>query len=117
MTEPTLRDIHNHLDGLAVDGGRYAIMCARTGEHPVPISGLRFVNRETAARAARIAQHYRARLRRYDSRLPYHDLIVCEDAVSVHGSADRVETDWHREFWTVAVRELARFRVICEGKQ
>lgn len=78
MTERTLRAIRTHLDTLAVAVGRYAIVCARTGERPVPISGLQFPDRDTAARAARLAQHYRHRLRQSDPRLPYHDLIVHE---------------------------------------
>jgi hypothetical protein len=114
MTEPTLRDIRTHLDALAVDVGRYVVVCARTGEHPVPIAGLRFTDRETATRAARIAQHYRSRLRRYDPRVPYHDLIVCEDAACTRDWADRAATDWHRRFWQVADRELARFRGVGE---
>lgn len=93
MTEHTLQDIRTHLDTLAVAIGRYAIVCARTGEHPVPISGLRFPDRETAARAARIAQRYRSRLRQYDPRLPYHDLIVHDITACLANRATRMKTD------------------------
>ena len=110
MTGPTLHTIRTTLDALAVDGGRYCIVCARTGEHPVPVAGLRFGDRSTAARAARIARRYRARLRQYDPRVSVHDLIVCEDIAGVRGRADRELTDWHRRFWAVADRELARLR-------
>lgn len=114
MTGPTLHTIRASLDALAVDGGRYCIVCARTGEHPVPVAGLRFGDRATAARAARVAQRYRARLRRYDPRAAVHDLIVCEDIAGVRGQTDNGRGEWHRRFWAVADRELARLRATAE---
>lgn len=91
-SEPTLQEIRARIDARAVDLGRYTIVCARTSKHPVPVSGLRFPDRETAARAVRSAQHYRARLRRYDPQLPYHDLIVCEGST---GSGQSSTTNSH----------------------
>lgn len=117
-SEPTLRDIRAQIDAQAVDIGRYTIVCARTGAHPVPVSGLQFPDRKTATRAARAAQHYRAQLRRYDPRMIYHDLIVCEGIACIRGRTDRTETDpnWQHRFWAVADRELARFRATCENE-
>lgn len=119
MTELTLRDIRAKIDALAADIGRYTIVCARTGEHPMPIAGLRFPDRETATRAARAAQHYRAQLRQYDPRVAYHDLIICEGSARVRGPTHRpgADRDWQGRFWTVADRELARLRATCEDEQ
>lgn len=113
-----LRDIRAQIDALAVDVGQYTIVCARTGEHPVPVSGLHFPDRESATRAARAAQHYRARLRRYDPRMAYHDLIVCEGMATVRGRTDHTEAEpnWQQRFWAAADRELTRFRATCEGE-
>lgn len=118
MTEPTLRDIHAKIDALSVDIGQYIIVCARTGEHPVPITGLQFPDRKAATQAARAAQYYRARLRQYDSRMAYHDLIVSENLATVRDcTADReVDSNWQNHFWTVADRELARLRATREGE-
>jgi len=112
--EPTLRSLHDRLDALAVGDGRYIVMCARSGDRPVPVDELRFANRETAVEAARLAHRYRALLRRYDRRLSRHTLVVCEDT----GSGDRegiAGAEWHRRFWTIADRELDRFRAVCGG--
>ncbi|EMA44895.1 DUF7552 domain-containing protein [Halococcus saccharolyticus] len=115
MTGSTLHTIRATLDALATDGGRYCVVCARTGEHPVPVAGLRFDDRATAARAARVARRYRARLRRYDPRVAIHDLIVCEDVAGVRGRPDHGGAEWHRQLWAVADRELARLRATAEG--
>ena len=117
MTESTLDDIRDRIDALAVDVGRYTIVCARTGAHPVPVAGLHFPDREAATRAARAAQCYRDRLRRYDPRTVYHDLIVCEGFANVRGRTDHAETDsnWEQRFWALADRELAHLRATPEG--
>lgn len=48
----------------------------------MPVSGLRFADRATAASAVRVAEAYRTHLRRYDPRLPVHDLVVHEAAAT-----------------------------------
>jgi hypothetical protein len=79
MVGPTLIDIRQHIEGLAARGGRYYVVCGRTGDRPVPAAGNRFPDRGTARAAARSTEQYRSALRRYDPRLPYYDLIVCEE--------------------------------------
>ncbi|WP_089769514.1 DUF7552 domain-containing protein [Halobellus clavatus] len=64
---------------LATDAGEYTVVCARTGVQPVPVVGHRFPDRETAERAARAAEEYRAARRRDDHRLRRHDLIATDD--------------------------------------
>ena len=115
MTEPTLGYVRAQIDALAVDVGRYAIMCARTGEHPVPIGGLRFPDRETATRAARVAQYYRKRLRRYDSHVACHDLIVYQDVTGVRRRKEHTksEPNWYRRFRTDADYGVVRSRAMC----
>lgn len=80
MVGTTLTEIREHIDGLARDDGDYYLVCGRTGDRPVPAEGLRFEGRSPARAAARAAEQYRAALRRYDPRVPYYDLIVCQDA-------------------------------------
>lgn len=73
-----LVELRERIKALASEDGEYAIVCGRTGERPVPAAGRRFDSRTRARRAARATEQYRATLRRYDPRLPYYDLIVCE---------------------------------------
>lgn len=78
MVGTTLVELRAHVEALASSGGAYYVACGRTGERPIPVAGKRFPDRATAARAARTTARYRRALRRYDPRLPYYDLIVCE---------------------------------------
>ncbi|WP_424004518.1 DUF7551 domain-containing protein [Haloarcula salina] len=78
MVGRTLADIRARLSELSVAVGPYRVVSARTGTPPLPVSGMQFPDRETAAEAASVATAYRSALRRYDPRLPVHDLIVCE---------------------------------------
>ena len=64
------------LEELAVSGGEYLVVCARTGTSPVPVAGKRFPDHETAVEAARVAAAYRTALRGYDDRAPVYDLVV-----------------------------------------
>ncbi|WP_435066772.1 DUF7551 domain-containing protein [Haloplanus sp. C73] len=80
MRSPTLAELREHIERLGSPGGPYYLACGRTGERPVPAVGMRFGNRTTARAAARAVEEYRATLRRYDSRFPYYDVIVREDA-------------------------------------
>jgi hypothetical protein len=82
MVGRTLREIRRHVEQLAADDGSYYVVCGRTGDRPVPVAGKRFEGRAVAQAALRAAEQYRAALRRYDPNLPYHDLIVCEDATT-----------------------------------
>jgi len=80
MVGPTLIEIREHIERLAAQDGQYCVVCARTGERPVPAAGNRFPDRATARAAARATEQYRSALRRYDPKVPYYDLIVCEEA-------------------------------------
>jgi hypothetical protein len=92
MVGTTLVDLREHVEALASADGEYYVVCGRTGDRPIPISGLRFDRRATARSAARAAEQYRTALRRYDPQVPYYDLIVCQDAGRVH-SAQRAQRD------------------------
>lgn len=75
----TLHRLREHVETLAVGDGSYYVVCARTGQRPVPVAGRRFPDRSTARSAARAATLYRAPLRSYDPRTPHYDLVVCEE--------------------------------------
>jgi len=79
MIGTTLGDIRSHIESLATDEGRYYLVCGRTRDRPVPADELYFDSREVARLAARATEQYRATLRRYDPRLPYYDVIICEE--------------------------------------
>ncbi|WP_435360179.1 DUF7552 domain-containing protein [Haloarchaeobius sp. DFWS5] len=79
-----LTDLRAHLQTLHAPGGPYHVICAKTGSSPVPVDGLQFDDRRTAAEAARAAASYRGKLREYDSAVAYCDLVVCERDVAVH---------------------------------
>ncbi|WP_251342994.1 DUF7552 domain-containing protein [Haloplanus halophilus] len=72
-----LRETRCRIEALA-EGGRYRVASARTGEEPVPVVGLRYPDRETAARAARLTRAYRAALRRWDPALAWVEPVVHE---------------------------------------
>ncbi|WP_208288412.1 hypothetical protein [Halobacterium sp. R2-5] len=78
-----LRTMRERLDALATEGGRFYVACARTGERPFPVGGLRFADRETATDAAGLARTYRETLERYDPRAPHYDLVVHERTAPV----------------------------------
>ncbi|EMA46415.1 hypothetical protein C448_06528 [Halococcus morrhuae DSM 1307] len=95
MIGTTLGDIRDHIESLASDDGEYTLVCSRYGDRPVPAAELRFPNRATARAAAQAAEQYRAALRRYDPRLPYHDVIVQQNAPRYDGGgpSDRRSSD------------------------
>jgi hypothetical protein len=78
MVGDDLAAIRGRLEGLATDGGQFVVACARTGERPFPVAGLRFPDRETAAGALDLAVSYRETLARYDPLTPRYDLVVHE---------------------------------------
>ncbi|SFF99538.1 hypothetical protein SAMN04488063_1069 [Halopelagius inordinatus] len=78
MVGGTLRDIREHVETLSSEGGRFAVVCGRTGREPVPAAGVRFDDRETAAEAAEASSEYRSVLRRYDPQVQYLDPLVHE---------------------------------------
>ncbi|EMA31326.1 DUF7551 domain-containing protein [Halobiforma nitratireducens] len=78
MVGTTLGDIRRYLESLSSETGRYHLVCARTGEQPVPAVGLVFDDRPTARAAVRATEQYRAALRRYDPSLPAYDVIARE---------------------------------------
>jgi hypothetical protein len=82
VDQPTLRDLRARIERLAAPAGHYRLVCARTGECPVPAAGNRFETRAAAVRAARTTHRYRERLRSYDPRVRFHDLIVCQEPES-----------------------------------
>jgi hypothetical protein len=86
MVGTTLVEIREHVEALAAADGEFLVRCGRTGDRPVPVSGLRFEGRATARNAVRAARQYRTALRRYDPRVPYCDLIVCQAGPVVPGS-------------------------------
>ncbi|WP_126664147.1 DUF7551 domain-containing protein [Haloterrigena salifodinae] len=79
MVGTTLREIRHEIERLASDDGDYYVVCARSGERPVPVAGQRFATRTAAADAARATEQYRAALRQYDPQLPYYDPIVRQE--------------------------------------
>lgn len=78
MIGATLVDIRHHVESLASDTGTYYLRCGRTGERPVPATGLSFEDRPVARAAARGTEQYRAVLRQYDPQLPDYDVIACQ---------------------------------------
>ncbi|MGQ3412733.1 DUF7551 domain-containing protein [Natrinema sp. LN54] len=89
MVGTTLREIRHHIEQLASDDGSYYVVCARSGERPVPVAGQRFATRTDAADAARATEQYRAALRRYDPQLPYYDPVACQERpADADGDAD-----------------------------
>jgi hypothetical protein len=82
MVGTTLGDIRDHIESLASETGEYYLVCARYGDRPVPAADLRFDSRQTARAAARATEKYRTALRRYDSQVPYYDVIVCQETTS-----------------------------------
>ncbi|WP_276270867.1 DUF7551 domain-containing protein [Haloarcula litorea] len=87
MIGTTLGDIRDHIESLATRDGEYYLVCGRSGDRPVPAAGLRFDSRATARAAARATEQYRATLRRYDPRLPYYDVVVCQADDAAPGRA------------------------------
>jgi hypothetical protein len=80
MTDATLRSLRQRIESLA-GGGRFRVVCARTGTEPTPAVGLRFPSRRAAADAARLTGRYRATLRRWDPALAWCDPIAHEAGV------------------------------------
>jgi len=59
----------NRLEGLASTDGTFVVACARTGEQPFPVGGLRFPDRETAADALSPLRHAERQLEMAELRL------------------------------------------------
>lgn len=78
MHADTLRDIRRRIERRSTESGRYRIACARTGDSPVPVTGLRFPSRDTACEAVQDARLYRSRLRSLELQTRWYDLIVHE---------------------------------------
>ena len=91
MTRESLIEIRREIEEIADDAGPYVVRCGRTGERPVPVADRRFATRAAAERGVRLTSIYRARLRRYDPRTPFHDPIVCERPED--GPSDRRRDD------------------------
>jgi hypothetical protein len=83
-----LRETRCRIESLA-DGGPFRVLSARTGGPPVPVAGLRFPDRETAAVAARLTRAYRAALREWDPTLALADPVVhdCRPASTADDAA------------------------------
>jgi hypothetical protein len=110
MVGTTLVEIRDHVEALASDDGAYVVHCARTGERPVPTVGARFETRPVAERAAAAAAQYRTALRRYDPRLPHHDLVVSRTAPpdGSTGSEAGAKASRERESATATTRTTPR---------
>jgi hypothetical protein len=100
MIGTTLTELRDRIESLASDAGNYYLVCARTGDRPVPAEHLYFDGRRTARTAARATEQYRETLRRYDPQMPYYDVIVCED----HGTElpDRASPLRAEQSWTLS---------------
>ncbi|THE65760.1 hypothetical protein D8Y22_06225 [Salinadaptatus halalkaliphilus] len=78
MVGTTLGDIRQYIESLSSESGRYRLVCARTGDRPVPASGLEFESRGAARAAAQATEQYRATLRQYDPQVPYYEIVVSQ---------------------------------------
>jgi hypothetical protein len=76
-TRRGLCETRRRIEALA-GGGRFYVASADTGTEPVPVVGLRFPDRESAATAARLTAAYRATLRRWDPATAPTDPVVRE---------------------------------------
>jgi hypothetical protein len=101
VTDLTLAEMREYIDDLASDDGPYYVACGRTGHRPVPVAGKRFDERPTARSVARVAERYRAALRRYDPQVANYDLIVRQDAPPVVPGETDAEEPEHRS-WTLS---------------
>lgn len=78
MWREPLSAIRSRIKQLATTDGEYVVVCGRTGQQPVPVDGLAFPDRATAAEAAQTAMTYRALIRDYDPQAPLYDFIACQ---------------------------------------
>ncbi|MFP8953882.1 hypothetical protein ACLI4Z_13080 [Natrialbaceae archaeon A-arb3/5] len=88
MIGTTLGDIRHHIESLASEDGSYYLVCGRTGDRPVPATELYFEHRPAARAAAHATEQYREVLRRYDPRVPYYDVIVCQRTDTVPSTTE-----------------------------
>ncbi|MEE6209764.1 hypothetical protein U3A55_06320 [Salarchaeum sp. III] len=88
MLGDTLTGLRSRIETLATPDGTYTVTCGRTNNRVVPIDDRRFSDRETAAEAIRLAEQYRATLRRYDPRVPCTDPIALETTDLVNTPLD-----------------------------
>lgn len=107
MVGTTLVELRQYIESLASEGGDFSLVCCRTGDRPVPAVGHRFASRAIARRAARATDCYRSALRRYDPRLPYYDIIVCQGELvtSPHPARSEAvvaEANSNAEPWTLS---------------
>jgi hypothetical protein len=102
MVGTTLIEIREHIEALASADGEYYLICGRTGDRPVPAAGKRFEGRATAQSAARATEQFRAALRRYDPRLPYHDVIVCQDTGPLASNGQLTNRARDGDEWTLS---------------
>jgi hypothetical protein len=112
MVGTTLGDIRDHIEALASERGEYYLVCARYGDRPVPADGLSFESRSTARAAARATEQYRTALRRYDPRLPYYDVIVCQGTTTTSADSAANEPDEQRRDPEVPTPESGRQSLI-----
>lgn len=83
-----LRECRRRIESLA-GGGRFVVACARTGESPAPVAGLRFPDRRAATAAARLTRVYRDTFRRWDPETPWQDPVVHERRAPESSSASQ----------------------------
>ncbi len=88
-----LRETRREIEALAVENGRsrFSVVCADTGECPMPITGKQFEDHDDASRAAELARRYRDALREHDPDVPHYRFVVTEE------SADPVQMTGVRE--------------------
>src|SRR6056297_2290493 len=117
----TLVDLRQYIESLASDAWDFSLVCCRTGERPVPAVGHRFESRAIARRAARATDCYRAALRRYDPRLPYYDIVVCQEPLvnsshPAHSDTLTTETTEDAERWSLSEPVVNRPRSAIEHR-
>ncbi|SIR04648.1 hypothetical protein SAMN05421858_1234 [Haladaptatus litoreus] len=76
-----LRQTRREIESLAVESGhgRFSVLCAETGECPMPITGKQFKDHDDASRAVELAREYRDALREHDPEIPQYRFVVTEE--------------------------------------
>lgn len=91
-----LRQTRKEIETMAVEGGRgqFSVVCADTGECPMPITGKQFEDHDDASRAAELARGYRDALRQHDPDIPRYRFVVTEESdppLQMAGVRERAE--------------------------
>ncbi|WP_266076918.1 DUF7552 domain-containing protein [Haladaptatus caseinilyticus] len=76
-----LRQTRRKIEALAVESGQggFSVVCADSGECPMPLTGNQFESHDDASRAAELARGYRNALREHDPKIPHYRFVVTEE--------------------------------------